>query len=324
MLQIILLGIGFLILIFQQYIQPISSEIQFVLFLIGIVLLGIPHGAADLLVAMQNNKYQNNTKNTNENFSKINFFINYLTRLVLFGIIIWAFPLFGNFLFIIFAAYHFGETDLLMFKKDSFLGKLLVVSYGMLIIGTILLCHIEETAPTLHLLSSDVQKNKQIIDWLTKNSYFVLIFMFIIFFVNFFLYTFIHKTNENNNRNDTKYFFLRLGLILLIVSQIPMILGFTFYFVMWHSVLSLQNIVHYLRKDNIFSIPLIVKQISIYSLLAMLGIALFGVLAYAFIHQNAILANAVMVYVFMGLAVLTAPHMQIMHDMYKNMKKYAR
>ena len=301
--------------------------LKIILFLIGIVLLGIPHGAADLLVAMQNNnfknKYENKQESNTQKFSKINFFINYLARLGVFGVIIWFFPLFGNLLFIIFAAYHFGETDLLMFRKDNFLGKLLVVTYGMLIISTILLCHIEETVPTLQLLSSDAQNNKKIIEWLTQNGYFVLIFMFVIFFVNFFLYTLTHKIDKNEDRNDIKNFFLRLALILLIVSQIPMILGFTFYFVMWHSVLSLQNIVNYLRKDNIFPISLIIKQIGIYSLLAMLGIALFGALAFTFIHQNAIITNAAIVYVFMGLAVLTAPHMQIMHDMYKNMKNYA-
>ena len=320
MLQIILLGIGFLILIIQQYIQPISSEGQFLLFLVGIILLGIPHGAADLLVAMQNTKNENQNENQVKKFSKINFSVNYIARLVLFGIVIWIFPLFGNLLFIIFAAYHFGETDLLMFKKDNILGNLLVFSYGMLIMSVILLCHVEEATPVFHLLSPDTLKNQQIIGWLTKYRYLVLSFTVIIFLINAFFYFLVHKSD----RNDQKNFFLRLALILLIVNQIPMTLGFTFYFVMWHSVLSLQNIINYLRKDNIFSISLIIKQISIYSFIAMLGIAVFGLSAFIFIHHNALITNAVMMYVFMGLAVLTAPHMQIMHDMYKNMKKYAK
>ena len=94
-----------------------------------------------------------------------------------------------------------------------------------------------------------------------------------------------------------------------------MVLGFTFYFILWHSVLSLRNITHYLSKDGLFSTKLIVKQIGLYSLLAMLGVILFGLTGSMFVSNNSML-----VYVFLGLAVLTAPHMQIMQQMYKSIR----
>ena len=47
----------------------------------------------------------------------------------------------------------------------------------------------------------------------------------------------------------------------------------------------------------------------------MAGIVLVGLAGFMFINSDAII-----LYVFLGLAVLTAPHMQIMHDMYRNMR----
>jgi beta-carotene 15,15'-dioxygenase len=94
-----------------------------------------------------------------------------------------------------------------------------------------------------------------------------------------------------------------------------MLLGFTFYFVVWHSVLSLRNIISYLRNNKNLSGNGITRQIILYSSLAIGGIALFGLTGFMFISSNAIMG-----YLFLGLAVLTAPHMQIMHDMYHRIR----
>ncbi|MBC7721313.1 MAG: hypothetical protein H7068_04770, partial [Pedobacter sp.] len=104
MLRIFLILLGFALLVFEQQIQAISVQSQFVIFLIGIFLLGVPHGAADLLVATKNARFAKKT------FSNSYFFINYIGRLLLFAATLWLFPLVGNLLFIFFAAYHFGET----------------------------------------------------------------------------------------------------------------------------------------------------------------------------------------------------------------------
>jgi beta-carotene 15,15'-dioxygenase len=79
MLQIAMLLLGFLLLLVQYYFQPFTSAHQLFFFLAGIIILGVPHGAADLLVAMQN---AGSGKNS---FSKYRFFKTYLGRLVLFA-----------------------------------------------------------------------------------------------------------------------------------------------------------------------------------------------------------------------------------------------
>lgn len=304
MLKIILLLSGALLMFFQHYIHPFSATLQFIIFLTGVILLGVPHGAADLLIATQN------AEGEKKSFSKIKFFVNYLSRLILFAAIIWFFPLTGNLLFILFAAYHFGETDLYLFNTNNVAGKLFVISYGLVILGVILLNHIEEIKPLIQSFGSSGQY-MFLINWLDDYRYPVLSFLGVFFFAA----TFIFFSIKNSGLQSQGQFLIQFGIILFILFNLPMILGFTFYFIAWHSVLSLRNIVIYLCKDGMFPIALIAKQISIYSVIAMTGIFLFGLTGFMFVSNNGAVA-----YIFLGLAVLTAPHMQIMHNMYKHLR----
>ena len=122
--------------------------------------------------------------------------------------------------------------------------------------------------------------------------------------------------NRNSSVKDQGEFLIRLAIILLIIFNLPLLLGFTFYFVVWHSVLSLNNIITYLQKNNFNSGKAVARQIVFYSLVAIAGIFLFGTAGFMFIS-----ANAMTGYLFLGLAVLTAPHMQIMHEMYNSLRQ---
>lgn len=300
MIRIALLISGALLLIVQHYIQPLSAQLQLIIFLSGIVALGIPHGAADLLVATQN------SISLKKSFSPVRFFINYLGRLILFSAMLWFFPLTGNLLFIIFAAYHFGETDLHQFKTNSFSGKFFVISYGLVILGVILLNHFEEMKPLFMQFSAGI-KYESFINLIGLYRYSILSCIAVLFFVS----TFIYFSANSNSEQPQGQFLVQFAIILFILYNLPMILGFTFYFIVWHSVLSLRNIMKYLRIDGLFSATRISKQLAFYSMLAIAGISLFGIAGFMFISNN-----AMMIYVFLGLAVLTAPHMQVMHDMY--------
>lgn len=306
MLRIVLLLSGCMLLLFQKYILPFNSGTQFIIFLSGILLFGVPHGAADLLVATQN------ANGSKKSFSKFRFLAIYISRLFAFAAILWFFPLAGNLLFILFAAYHFGETDLYQFKTNTVLGKAFVIFYGLLILSVILLHHFEEAKPLFQQFSAGKQ-NVVFINWLDANRYNVISVSGILFFATTFIY---FLQNSSAGENDKGQFLIRFAVILLILFNLPMLLGFTFYFVVWHSVLSLNNIIGYLRRNNSYTQNNIRRQIILYSVLAGGGIASFGLTGFMFINSNAIVG-----YLFLGLAVLTAPHMQIMHDMYKSLRQ---
>ena len=305
MLRVLLLLSGCMLLVFQQYIFTVNNSTQFIIFLSGILLLGVPHGAADLLVATQN------ANSNKKSFSKIRFLAVYMSRLFAFAAILWFFPLAGNLLFILFAAYHFGETDLYQFKTNTISGKAFVIFYGLLILSVILLHHFEEVKPLLQQFSAG-KENAVFINWLDANRYNILSLSGILFFTT----AFIYFLRNNNTTSDKGQFLIRFAVILIILYNLPMLLGFTFYFVVWHSVLSLNNITTYLRKNNSYTQHSMRKQITLYSVLAIGGIALFGLTGFMFISSNAMVG-----YLFLGLAVLTAPHMQIMHDMYNSLRR---
>ena len=305
MIRIVLLVLGFILLLVQQYIIPIDLNTQFIVFLSGIVLLGIPHGAADLLIATKN------ADTRKRPFSKWKFLVVYLAKLSLFAGILWSLPIAGNLLFIFFAAYHFGETDLYHFNTDTFLGKLFIISYGLVILCVIILHHFDDVRPILQLFKTG-EENSAFIDWLGLNRYSIMSVTGIIFFTTAFLY---FVRNSNDNKNEKGQFLIRFAVILFILFQLPLLIGFTFYFVIWHSVLSLNNIVFYLKNNNGYSERIITKQILIYSALAIGGIGLFGLTGFMFISSHAMAG-----YVFLGLAVLTAPHMQVMYEMYNSIR----
>ena len=305
-MRIILLFVGLAMLFVHQYIQQISVEGQFLAFAVGILFLGIPHGAADLLVANQN------ADNSKKRFSILFFFVNYLGRLVGFGAVLWFFPLIGNILFIFLAAYHFGETDLHRFKTDTLLGKFLVTSYGLVILSLILMPNFDEVRPILLLFKAG-SDNLAFINWLDSHRIgliFSTVFLFLVSTIVYFL------KNKEVVFLENRYFSIQFLLILVILYNLPMMLGFTFYFVIWHSTLSLKNITSYLRNNSSFNTAnRVIRQIVFYSLLAIGGILIFGFTGFMFINNNAIMA-----YSFLGLAVLTAPHMQVMHDMYHKIR----
>lgn len=304
-MRVTLLIFGTILICLQQFMLPLSTQTQFIIFLIGIVLLGIPHGAADLLVG------EKNAQSNNQGFSAVKFLFRYVGRLLLFAILFWLFPLLANVLFIFFAAYHFGETDLNQFKTNTFLGKLLVISYGLVILSIILLHHFEDVQ-TLFLQFKAGQQHIAVIDWISENRYVLMTISGALFFVATFLY---FLKNSQVETAEKGLFIVHFAVIALILFNLPMLLGFTFYFVVWHSVLSLNNIVSYLRSNNRFSRNIIVRQIVFYSALAIVGIGLFGFTGSLLINSQSIIS-----YVFLGLAVLTAPHMQIMYDMYNSLR----
>ncbi len=302
-MRIVLLITGIALLFLEHFILPFSPQVQFILFIAGIVLLGIPHGAADMLVATEN-------ASGKKTFSAKRFHLNYIARLAVFALLFWLFPVATNILFIGIAAFHFGETDLIRFSTSSMSGKFFVTSYGILLLFAIILPHFETLKPLCALFKSGKQ-NELFISLIYDYRYNILLISGIIFFIISIWYMLTNAVKFD----ELCKFFAEYTTLLFILYHLPMILGFTFYFVLWHSVFSLKNIFRYLSKDGLISPKTIAKQISFYSIISFVGFIIFGGTGFLFLGNNELIA-----YVFLFLAVLTAPHMQVMHNMYRNIK----
>jgi len=300
MMKLALIALGISLTLIFSYITPIPVHLQGYILFSGILLLGIPHGAADQLVSQQT------AFNRGLEFSKAQFFRGYMVRLVIFAILFYFFPLTANLLFLLLSAYHFGETDLNDYGYDTVFGKIMAFANGILIISVILLSHLDVLQP-VYLFAHVDDHQVFSAEWLKINQIDLVAGIFFTFCTLLIAY---HISSGAPHRLCIIYI-MQLLAILFIVSHLPLLLAFMFYFVAWHSVLSIHNIIRYLQKDGLFSAGCVIWHFTKNTLIVYAGIiciALLSLLIYKDSNPGG--------YLFIALALLTAPHLPIMHEMY--------
>ena len=210
-----------LITIFFILFSPFLSEnFQKNIALILIFTIGIIHGSNDLKLIQKKT----------ENYSKKFFFrvLFFYVLVVITGILIFFFyPAFGLIAFILFSGFHFGEQH---FKKINFENKnkllacIFYTSYGLVVLNLLFYVKFENVSEVIKLISNfDLKK---------YYFFYSLIISFISF--TFFIF-FLDRTFK---------FFYEFFLILLLgflFNSSSLILGFSIYFVFWHSFPSVKD-----------------------------------------------------------------------------------
>jgi beta-carotene 15,15'-dioxygenase len=303
-IEYVLLVAGLITLITHFFVFSISLDTQMVILLSLVFVVGVPHGALDFLVDEQNEEV------VNKKFSIKKFVSIYLFRLVIFSLL-WILPWFAFSLFIIFSIFHFGETDMSSIMKPNKSSIALYLAYGTFMLSLLLLTHVEEIQQAIPIIGNYL--NGSIFYNFIKDYalYIVLFFAFILLAV---LYWQIKKGNIVAI-NAEKIF--QFGVLIFIVSALPMLLAFTFYFALWHSILSVRNIFSYFKSfNNTQKFTLICNKSILFSLLALGSIVgLYFGLHYFMPDMNLLFALLIV------LSVLTLPHLTVMHGMYKNFNR---
>ncbi|MCE2832916.1 MAG: Brp/Blh family beta-carotene 15,15'-dioxygenase [Chitinophagaceae bacterium] len=303
-LLLLLPGLLFVLLEFMGWTMPMS--VQLGVFLAGLLMLGVPHGAADLLVA------DHVVRRDGGQFRIFTFLFAYLGRIVLFGLLLWLLPWVGLGLFLLISAFHFGETDLSRHELSGFWGKAFIVTYGMMLLGILLLTHLDEVQPLLAFL----ERGSDISVWMSMLERWRSITLVLFFTALSFTGLMVHRRHPSFFRSWFRTEAFLFPVMLLLLWRLPLLLGFTFYFIGWHSVISLSSIMRYLVSINGVAAGRVWKQMLLYSGLAIAGTMLIGASGFMFTEVNAMLW-----YAFMSLAVLTGPHMEVMHDMYGALRR---
>lgn len=303
LLRISIVIAGLILFGVNGYLYAVSEQGQFIFFLLGIIVLGIPHGGADLLIASQN------SRNSQRKFSKAKFNLMYLGNIALFLVLLLSFPSLGLMLFLLLAAYHFGETDLQGFITESLAGDIFMFTYGMFILGLIFLPDFDKIYKGLERLHPDV-RTVQVLEWINIYNTVILGVVSFSFIAIGSLYFFYNKHLFKLHWHQL----ILLSLLSIIVYKLPLLLSFSFYFVVWHSLISLNNIICYLLLDKSVSPVLLVKETLTNSLIALIGVSVLGWAAFSMLNNSDLI-----LYTVVGLAVLTAPHMQVMHRMYRQL-----
>ncbi|MBU3744949.1 MAG: hypothetical protein FGM61_10480 [Sediminibacterium sp.] len=266
------------------------------IFLIGLLLItGIPHGSLDYYIE------QSQAKVTGTAFSPVRFFVRYLLNMILYAVSWFYFPFIAFLLFILLTAYHFGEIDW-PFHHPAGLNTLLFFSMGLFFIVFTITSHIHETASLLALITGNAISEK---DWLFYGPYLVRFSGMGIFLLVCSIPFYLHRL-QFSTAQIAGWCFQTIAWCIFIYFM-PLFFGFAFYFGAWHSLLSFNLI-----RDQL-SLPaswvgwrqLILKALP-FSLIAFAGM---GALVYWHFSYSQFTVNVT--YIFMGIAILTLPHLQV-------------
>ncbi len=281
----------FLILVSSSFLilQNINNELfkttQITMGLIGLLLIGIPHGALDHILERGTVDYK----------SLPSFISTYLFKSAIFLASWLIAPTFALIFFVIFSIWHFGNTDIQEWQiTDKSFSKSWF--WGTLVLGLILVSHLEETNLILTTLKSfplDISTE------LAKNLSTILIGLGVIFSVL-----------EKNLK------ILLLTFVLTICCKLPLLTAFGIYFIGQHSI----NGWRHLNKGLKMSHFELTKQSLPFTVGA---IMLFGLLS-LYIKSNFVLSGMVsdqlasIFFIFIGC--ISFPHVLAMNRFYQKKK----
>lgn len=298
--EAILLLIGCMFLGLHYYIFPIDPKTQMIVLLSLVFLVGVPHGALDFLVDEQNKVA------LKQPFSIKKFVSLYLFRLFAFALV-WIFPWVAFSIFLLFSIYHFGETDMAGMLKTKKKASILYFAYGSFILGVLLLVHLPQIKDTLPVIKNFVESST-LYAKLEVSRYLIIMALGFLFTVA------IVYQKSIDNIVVTLPQLIRLIFLLTIITLLPLLMAFAFYFALWHSILSVRNIFTYFKSfNNDKKFAVICNKSILFSVLALGGmVILYFVLNYFLPDMNMLFALLII------LSVLTLPHLQVMHRMYQN------
>ena len=273
---------------------PLSLEIQLIFFGLGVIFLGIPHGSLDHVIYHHERKEAMNFK------SVVRFLLFYVGFAVLYAIL-WIISVeLSILLFILISAYHFGEMDLYgLSLRSSLSTRILFSLYGMLFLLNYLLFQFPQVEAILLGFPGFDQGQIEKIQFLYGYQKEVLIASILLFLP--ILLIFLYQTQQLGIIQIISM--LQLAGLMLIVFNLPILLGFGFYFNIWHAGLSMVEIKKFLGWEDksywfIYRKSWLTNGIS------------FLMIAVLFLIFKGNLERLLAIF-FMSIAILTAPHMKV-------------
>lgn len=296
----IFIVIAFVISNVFQLFDSISIETQIIASTFFIMLVGIPHGSLDHLLL------------PNQNFkSKLRFYIIYI-GLILLNLFVWSFSnIIGLIIFFLISSYHFGESQLYKFDlKNKFISHFSYLCWGASVIVSFLFYNIDE----LVILSNSFDDTRNLLSNINLNlfSYLFIVSNTIILILYIF---FIYQFNIEVNKVISEIFFL--FVIHLSSFLFPLLICFTLFFIILHSLPSLVNQYNYFRAtNNKFAIKDFIALMTPYSLVSILFIVFISFCSYSnLINYSIPLISIILI------SVITLPHSFIISKFNESLTK---
>lgn len=284
--------------IFFGLVFPKEAVEGFIIpFSIFFILMGVVHGASDFIV------FQSIFERENLNQQIIKFSVGYGLLTFTYLLVWYLSPLVAFLIFIAISVYHFGETNWQYLAGISELRKSIVyMTWGAAILGIPIILYFEDSAI---IINEIIQVELR----LSGNMKGILIFL--LCFINLACITHLldkETISPSEFTREIRNFLILIGLFF----STPLLVGFSIYFVFWHSLPSMN---HQILSLKVLEDPLqrskYIKQVVIVSAISLVGLAglymLFeGARDYGF--------NLGILFFF--IAIITVPHSILMHLLY--------
>lgn len=220
-----------LLQLFSLSSEPVNQVINAIA-ITGILTIGIAHGSIDHVLFLKNRK-----------LGILKFLLVYLAILLLNFVLWFIFPLTALLLFLIFSAYHFGQSQLVELKmRGQLLKKLSYIIWGTTVLSALLFFNEQEVSALFAQTSPELNSFGLILPYVKAVFYGSLLAMGIIFIYQ------LLKGQLSVNKVGLEL--IQLSLILISFYLFPVILGFSLYFIILHSFRVLVQEYQFLRRES--------------------------------------------------------------------------
>ena len=264
-----------------------SEYIQNIIGIIGILCIGIIHGANDIkIIATFSN-----------NGNKFKYFSFYLLTVLIGCLLFFFLPSIALLVFVLVSCFHFGEQHWESKLKPNKYNSFFYFFYGGVIFLLLFIIKHEDVSIVISQITGI---NFESIFFQISFLIFFLCFFIIIFFKKEFILLFIE--------------ILLLLFFILVFFNSTLIYAFSFYFIIWHSLPSLKSQINNLYGEVSYaSIYNYVKSSILYWLISIVGL-------FSFYYFFDIQSNYFLPLFFSFLAAITFPHVIVISLMFQTNK----
>jgi Brp/Blh family beta-carotene 15,15'-monooxygenase len=297
-LLLIVLGLG--LLAFYHLVE-IPYKLQSGFFIASVLISGIPHGSLDhqihrrtaILEGKKHSKWA---------------FMGFYHKFLLIYAIMWLIHVeFAFLLFILLSAFHFGELDCAWIKGKNRKWLLAISTiYGILLLSNMFLFHIHQILP---VLSSFKDLNLMDIQ-VFENLFPYRLEIFCGSVVTSVGLLVGYQMRHGHSIIRMAFAACQTLILFSLVTQLPVFLGFGFYFSIWHSLLTFQSLKKYVYGSHTSWFEL-VRSGAGNSIAAILIVGVVVALA-----VNQLSLEQLITASLFGIAILTAPHMVVISGMF--------
>jgi Brp/Blh family beta-carotene 15,15'-monooxygenase len=273
------------------------QQIQYPLLAGLVLLIGLPHGATDFLLFRRLNGPKLSRKQV------FRFFLFYI--LAVFGyLVVWLFfPILALASFLLISAYHFGQSNWQSLPLNFRIRPVLNIAFGAFTIGGAVLWHWNEGYPIVRQMIGELPVWS---DALMSNIQWLILLLNVVMLFGL-------RLNGQIDQSILLSEVLKLTTLSFMFYFTPLLVGFTLYFTLWHSLSSLLDQLSFFRLQwPSFTLSNYYYQAAPYTLLAV-----FGLLGLVF-GQSILFPQASILSLFLILiACVTLPHIVLVEERYK-------